>query len=140
MWYLIFMILCTFMICLIAGALVAYSIWYMLLLFLKPLKIEKLFEIELPLPVAISLLGIGIWYGCHIKDYIEIYESKHQKTELSKQGIKKKASVYICTGETSTKYHCDQNCHGLSNCSGEIDEVSKDEAEEMGRTPCKICY
>lgn len=49
-------------------------------------------------------------------------------------------SVYICTGETSTKYHCDQDCRGLSHCSGEIEEVSEEEAESMGRTPCKICY
>lgn len=49
-------------------------------------------------------------------------------------------SVYICTGETSTKYHCDRDCRGLSRCSGEIEEVTEEEAEDMGRTPCKICY
>lgn len=49
-------------------------------------------------------------------------------------------SVYICTGETSTKYHTDPDCRGLSRCSGEIEEVSEEEAEDMGRTPCKICY
>ncbi len=49
-------------------------------------------------------------------------------------------SVYICTGETSTKYHCDPDCRGLGRCTGEIEEVSEDEAENMGRTPCKICY
>ena len=49
-------------------------------------------------------------------------------------------SVYICTGETSTKYHRDHDCRGLYRCSGEIEEVSVEEAEDMGRTPCKICY
>ena len=49
-------------------------------------------------------------------------------------------SVYICTGETSTKYHSDPDCRGLSRCSGEIEEVSEEEAEDMGRTPCKICH
>lgn len=48
--------------------------------------------------------------------------------------------VYICTGETSTKFHCNRDCKGLSRCSGEIEEVSEEEAEDMGRTPCKICY
>lgn len=48
--------------------------------------------------------------------------------------------VYICTGETSTKYHSDPDCKGLSRCSGEIEEVSEEEADDMGRTPCKICY
>lgn len=50
------------------------------------------------------------------------------------------SNVYICTGETSTKYHSDPDCRGLSRCSGEIEEVSEEEAEDMGRTPCKICY
>ena len=49
-------------------------------------------------------------------------------------------SVYICNGETSTKYHCDPDCKGLSRCSGEIEEISEEEAEDMGRTPCNICY
>lgn len=50
------------------------------------------------------------------------------------------SNVYICTGESSTKYHSDPDCRGLSRCSGEIEEISEEEAEDMGRTPCKICY
>lgn len=49
------------------------------------------------------------------------------------------SSVYICTGESSRKYHYDRDCKGLSCCSGEIEEVSEEEAEGMGRTSCKIC-
>ena len=49
-------------------------------------------------------------------------------------------NVFICTGESSERYHCDRDCRGLSRCSGEIEEVSEGEAEDMGRTPCKICY
>lgn len=49
-------------------------------------------------------------------------------------------NVYICTGGSSKRYHCDPDCKGLSRCSGEIEEISEEEAEDMGRTPCKICY
>lgn len=49
-------------------------------------------------------------------------------------------NVYICTGGSSRRYHCDPDCKGLSRCSGEIEEISEEEAEDMGRTPCKICY
>lgn len=49
-------------------------------------------------------------------------------------------NVYICTGSSSKRYHCDHDCKGLSRCSGEIEEISEEEAEDMGRTPCKICY
>lgn len=49
-------------------------------------------------------------------------------------------NVFICTGSSSERYHCDPDCKGLSRCSGEIEEISEEEAEDMGRTPCKICY
>ena len=49
-------------------------------------------------------------------------------------------NVYICTGSSSKRYHCDPDCKGLSRCSGEIEEISEEEAEDMGRTHCKICY
>ena len=50
-------------------------------------------------------------------------------------------SQYIYVLEkTSTKYHSDPDCRGLYRCSGEIEEVSEEEAEDIGRTPCKICY
>lgn len=49
-------------------------------------------------------------------------------------------NVYICTGGSSRRYHCDPDCKGLSRCSGEIEEIIEEEAEDMGRTPCKICY
>lgn len=48
--------------------------------------------------------------------------------------------VYICTGGKSKRYHADEYCNGLRRCSGSVEEVSVDEAEDMGRTPCKICY
>lgn len=49
-------------------------------------------------------------------------------------------TVFICSGSTSKRYHSDPDCRGLSNCTGEIEEVSEEEAEDMGRTPCQICY
>lgn len=60
----------------------------------------------------------------------QIYFNHKEESEL----------VYICTGETSTKYHSNSDCKGLYRCSGEIEEVSEEEAKDMGRTPCKICY
>lgn len=130
-----FMLAISLLIHLIGGGLIAFSIWYMLLIFLKPLKIEKLFDIELPLPVAISLLGIGIWYGINVSNF-EIKRrgaTKFQNEETS-------TTAYICTGTTSKKYHCDRYCQGLSHCTGEIEEISEEDAEDMGRTPCKMCY
>lgn len=87
---------------------------------------------------GVVIVFIGVYITFITAAYLgEIQQEERQRERYCPQDNE---SVYICTGETSTKYHCDQNCHGLSNCSGEIDEVSKDEAEEMGRTPCKICY
>lgn len=47
--------------------------------------------------------------------------------------------VFVCTGEKAKRYHLDENCRGLSNCSKEIIEVTIEKAESKGRTPCKKC-
>ena len=55
-------------------------------------------------------------------------------------GIFNKETVYICTGHSAKRYHRTKSCSGLGNCKASIEEVSKSEAKEMGRTPCKKCY
>lgn len=73
---------------------------------------------------------------------LNLVVKRWQQREKRMYQLKKdtSCSVYICTWETSTKYHSDPDCRGLSRCSGEIEEVSEEEAEDIGRTPCKICY
>lgn len=63
-----------------------------------------------------------------------------EKKESAVKSADYSDNVYICTGSSSKRYHCDRDCRGLSSCSGEIEEISEEEAEDMGRTPCKICY
>lgn len=50
------------------------------------------------------------------------------------------SKVWVCTGGSSKRYHAYDNCKGLSKCSASIDEVTLEEAEMMGRTPCRKCY
>lgn len=142
MWQVFILIIC-FGVYLLAGAVISYCFWYLMLLIFRPLKLERLFGIDLPLPIVLSLLGIGIWYGYNINNLLSESGNKKLETE-KKENVPIKndtsCSVYICTGETSTKYHCDLGCKGLSRCSGGIEEISEEEAEDMGRTPCKICY
>ena len=85
-------------------------------------------------------MGICVYYGYNVKDTFTDLNSKNLDVKTMNTNKNKESMVYICTGETSTKYHCDPDCKGLSHCSGEIEEMSKGEAEDMGRTPCKICY
>lgn len=63
-----------------------------------------------------------------------------EKKESAVKSVDYGGNVFICTGNSSKRYHCDPGCKGLSRCSGEIEEISEEEAEDMGRTPCKICY
>lgn len=63
-----------------------------------------------------------------------------EKKESAVKSADHSDNVYICTGSSSKRYHCDPDCKGLSRCSGEIEEISEEEAEDMCRTPCKICY
>jgi uncharacterized lipoprotein YajG len=63
-----------------------------------------------------------------------------EKKESAVKSAVSSDNVFICTGSSSKRYHCERDCKGLSRCSGEIEELSEEEAEDMGRTPCKICY
>lgn len=48
--------------------------------------------------------------------------------------------VYICVGKYAEVYHSDSECYGLKSCGCEIENVLIEEAENMGRRACKICY
>lgn len=50
------------------------------------------------------------------------------------------ATVYICTGPQSKRYHKTARCRGLNSCSEDIKAVSLDYARSIGRTPCGWCY
>ena len=50
------------------------------------------------------------------------------------------AKVWVCTGESSERYHAHNDCKGLRNCRASVEEISLQEAEGIGRTPCKKCY
>lgn len=52
----------------------------------------------------------------------------------------KSEKVYICTGDMSECYHEDPDCRGLARCSRDIEEITIEEAEDMGRRPCSFCY
>lgn len=47
--------------------------------------------------------------------------------------------VYVCSGYHSKRYHSVDDCKGLSKCSGDIMEMTIEEAEIDGKTPCKMC-
>ena len=48
--------------------------------------------------------------------------------------------VYVCNGKYAKRYHRTQSCRGLSNCQGGILEMTEEQAEARGMTPCKRCY
>lgn len=48
--------------------------------------------------------------------------------------------VYVCTGNTSARYHNISDCKGLKACKGTIEFVSLNAAKSKGKTPCGFCY
>ena len=48
-------------------------------------------------------------------------------------------TVYVCSGSSAKRYHSVENCKGLSRCRGGVFEFSVEEAEEMGKSPCRMC-
>ena len=53
----------------------------------------------------------------------------------------KEGLVWICTGKYSKRYHALENgCKGMKSCKGEKYQVTREEAESLGKTPCGFCY
>ena len=50
------------------------------------------------------------------------------------------ANVYVCTDPNSQTYHRTDKCRALNDCSAEIKQITKSEAETLGRRKCNICY
>lgn len=47
--------------------------------------------------------------------------------------------VYVCSGPSAKRYHSVGDCKGLRKCSGEVLEMTVEESEGEGKTPCRIC-
>lgn len=47
--------------------------------------------------------------------------------------------IYVCSGHSAKRYHSVGNCKGISRCSGKVLEMTIEEAEDEGKTPCKMC-
>ena len=91
--------------------------------------------------VVILLIGVGLFL---IGEGIAVTQQHTQKEVNSlydKSAVTpQKGNVFVCTSETSTKYHNDLRCQGLKACSAEIEEVGMTEAVDMGYEKCGWCY
>lgn len=47
--------------------------------------------------------------------------------------------VFVCPGSSSKRYHLDEDCKGLRNCSLEVVVLTEGEAIESGKTQCRLC-
>ena len=66
--------------------------------------------------------------------------SSKEKQQEQEQVVEQPTAIYICNSPTAETYHNNPECRGLSRCRYEVVEVTQEEAEELGRRPCKICY
>lgn len=46
--------------------------------------------------------------------------------------------IYICKGDTSERYHLNQNCKALDSCTNNIYQINVPEAERQGRSLCEL--
>lgn len=74
--------------------------------------------------------------------FMSCSNEKRQKIPVSTlyESPSTEINVYICTGPSSKKFHYNESCDGLSSCSREVECITLEQAENMGRTPCKRCY
>lgn len=81
--------------------------------------------------IALALLSL-LLIGCSGKE-----EQQEQEQAIEQPTS---TAIYICNSPTAETYHNNPECRGLSRCRYEVVEVTQEEAEELGRRPCKICY
>ncbi len=62
--------------------------------------------------------------------------SKHHRQEKHEVNPE---CVYVCSGPVSKRYHSVEDCDGLKRCSGGILRMTADDAERIGKTPCRLC-
>ncbi len=57
------------------------------------------------------------------------------------QGNSNTIYVYISTGSGAYAYHKKKDCSRLKRCleEGHVRKITLHEAQEKGRTPCKVC-
>lgn len=48
-------------------------------------------------------------------------------------------SMYVCSSARAKRYHSVSDCKGLQRCSGEILEMTIEEAEDEDKSPCRMC-
>ena len=67
------------------------------------------------------------WSGNHLdKDFIDEVEQWD--------------TVFICLSSGSKRFHSTLACPGMQNCNSGEDAVTREEAEDMGRSYCHRCY
>lgn len=97
-----------------------------------------------PALFIICLTAGGVLYDkCTHKETVNALYSTEEPvpTEtVNSRSSKTETQVYICTGPQSRRYHNTRYCRGLESCSDDIELVDVSEAEDKGRTPCRICY
>jgi hypothetical protein len=47
--------------------------------------------------------------------------------------------VFICASAGATRYHATR-CRGLNACTHPIKKVTLQQAEQLGKTACRLCY
>ena len=62
-----------------------------------------------------------------------------KKTVSKRDSAKQDITVIICNSENSYAYHVHE-CRGLKSCRAGTKNITKTEAEGMGRRPCRNCY
>jgi hypothetical protein len=65
--------------------------------------------------------------------------SSNQNKDYINQPKESNSTVIICHGEDAFAYHI-RFCRGLKNCEASTEEISQDEAIELGRRPCGFCF
>ena len=87
--------------------------------------------------IFISIISLFSFSSC-LSDKNESNRNDFNNLKIPQES-NNNSSVIICHGEDAFAYHI-RFCRGLKNCEASTEEMSKDEAIELGRRPCGFCF
>lgn len=86
--------------------------------------------------IGVCLFLVAVPHQHTQQEFNPLYNKNNKVSTSTPQ----KGNVFLCTSETSTKYHNNLRCRGLKACSAEIVEEELTNAEDMGYEKCRYCY
>ncbi|MBQ6649306.1 MAG: hypothetical protein IJM66_10740 [Muribaculaceae bacterium] len=72
--------------------------------------------------------------------FISCSDDGNKVEKIGISSVQMQDSVWICASSSAKRFHASDTCKGLSYCGSDIITLTREDAENTGRTYCHKCY